>query len=133
MHAHRFSTRRSQPGSLLALDFGLQVRVEAHLDQRTIFSAAENLSAQELVSELAELVSRLRVHSFTLRAQLEHVTCALQVNVQCGFSPLARRAALDLAGLLGYVARRHFADEDLCLRGANCADRIAELLASEVR
>jgi hypothetical protein len=41
---------------LSALDFGLRVRVEAPLDQLTIFSGAENLSAQGLTSELSEMV-----------------------------------------------------------------------------
>jgi hypothetical protein len=128
-----FTPRRSTPGALAALDFGLRVRVEAHPDQRSIFSGAENLSASELTAELAEMVSELRVRSFALRAQLEHVTSALLVNLDHGFTPLARRAALDLAGLLGLAAKRRFADQELSIRGANAALRIAELLAQEVR
>ena len=35
-----FTAHRSSPGALAALDFGLRVRVETHLDQRIIFSGA---------------------------------------------------------------------------------------------
>lgn len=128
-----FTTRPPSPGALAALDFGLRIRVETHVSQRSIFSGASNLSAQELTAELAELVSELRVKSFALRGHLEHVTSALQVNVSCGFWPLARRAALDLAGLLAQASRRHLADPELCIRGANGARRIAELIEQEVR
>ena len=95
MFHHTYGARRFRPGfgSLAALDFGLRMRIEARPRQQTIFSGAENLSAQELTCELAQLVSRLRVRSFALRGQLEHVTSALMVNVRCGFWPLARRAA----------------------------------------
>jgi hypothetical protein len=117
----------------LALDFGLRVRVEAQPQQRTIFSGADKLSAQQLTSELAEMVSSLRVRSFALRGQLEEITCALQVNVACGFWPLAQRAALDLGALLSQARRRHLADAELAERGAQCAWRIADLCGSEVR
>jgi hypothetical protein len=93
----------------------------------------ENLSAQDLTSELAVLISRLRVRSFTLRGQLEHVTSALMINVCCGFWALARRAALDLAGVLALARKRRLVDPDLSFRGANCALRIAHLCAREVR
>jgi hypothetical protein len=53
--------RRLSPAALQALDFGVQVRFEAHPSQRSIFSGAESLSVRELTSELTELVSRLRV------------------------------------------------------------------------
>ena len=133
--SHVFTTRRptrASLGALAALDFGLQVRVEAHPAQRTIFSASEELPVQELTSELAEMVSELRVHSFALRHELEHVTEALMVNVECGFSTLARRAALDLAGLLGQARKRRLADPELCVRGANAARHIAGLCQQEV-
>ena len=119
--------------ALEALDFGLRVRLEVRPAQATIFSGAQNLSVQQLVSELAELVSGLRVRSFALRAELEHVTSALMLNVRCGFWPLARRAALDLGGLLGQLRKRRLSDPELSLRGANCAFRIAELIGKEVR
>jgi hypothetical protein len=133
--SHSFTSRPSHRslGSLSALDFGLRVRVQAHSEQRTIFVGAENLSARELTSELSEMVSSLRVRSFSLRAELEQVTSALIVNIQSGFWPLARRAATDLGGLLAYARKRRFADPELCIRGANCAFRIAELSAKEVR
>jgi hypothetical protein len=115
------------------LDFGLRIRLEAQPSQRTIFSGAENLSVQELIAELSEMVSSLRVHSFALRAQLERVTSALMVNVECGFWPLAGRAALDLGGLLASAGRRGLADRELCVRGSRCAFRIADLLEKEVR
>ena len=57
MPAHRFGTRPSSPSALAALDFGLRVRLEAQPSQRTIFSGAENLSVQELIAELSEMVS----------------------------------------------------------------------------
>jgi hypothetical protein len=128
-----------RPGSpassfgLVALDFGLRVRVEAHPAQRSIFSGAERLSVRELVSELTELVSSLRVRSFSLRHELEQVTSALVSNVECGFWPLARRAALDLSGTLSLARRRRLAEAELCYRAANAAERIAELCAAEAR
>jgi hypothetical protein len=128
-----FTTRPASPGALASLDFGLRVRIETRVDQQSIFSGASNISAQELTAELAELVSALRVRSFALRGHLEHVTSALQLNVSCGFWPLARRAALDLAGLLAQAGKRHLADPELCVRGANGARRIAELIDREVR
>jgi len=124
---------RASLGALAALDFGLQVRIEARPAQRTIFSSAEELPVQELTSELAEMVSSLRVRSFALRHELEHITSALMVNVESGFWPLARRAALDLASLLGSSRTRSLADPQLCVRGAHAARRIAELCAQEVR
>jgi hypothetical protein len=133
--SHAFSARRRQcsTAALHALDFGLRVRVETCREQRSIFSGSENLSARELTSELAEAVSRLRVRSFLLRADLEHMTSALQVNVECGFWTLARRAAFDLAGTLTLARRRGFADPEICHRAANCALRIGELCEKEAR
>ena len=126
MSSHAFSHRPS----LVALDFGLRVRIETQPAQRTIFSGTENESAQELTSELAELVSELRVRSFSIRHDLECVTHALMINVECGFWSLARRAALDLSGLL--KGARRFADPELCYRGSGCASRIADLCTREV-
>jgi hypothetical protein len=134
-HQHSFGARRahlSQAASW-ALDVGLRVRVRNQLEQRTIFSGADQLSLQQLAAELAELASRLRVRSFAVRAQLEDVTSALSLNVRCGFWPLARRAALDLAALLAHARKRRLADTELCLRGSNCALRIAELCGQEQR
>ena len=131
-----FTTRRpsrASLGALAALDFGLQVRIEARPAQRTIFSSDEELPIQELTSELAELVSTLRVHSFGLRGELERVTSALMVNVESGFWPLARLAALDLSSLLTQARRRHLADAELSLRAAHAALHIADLSAQEVR
>ena len=130
-----FTARRPGPSAssfgFSALDFGLRVRVEAHPLQRTIFASAEELPVRELTSDLAELVSTLRVRSFSLRHELEQLTSALMVNVECGFWPLARRAALDLSGLLALARKRRLADAELCCRGANAALRIAELCAQE--
>ena len=131
-----FTTRRpTRPslGALAALDFGLQVRIEARPAQRTIFSSAEELPVQELTSELAEMVSSLRVRSFALRHELEQLTSALILNVESGFWTLAHRAALDLAALLGSSRTRCLADPELCSRGANAARRIASLCQQEVR
>jgi len=134
MSYHTYGARRFRPsfGSLAALDFGLRVRIEARPRQQTIFSGAENLSAQALTSELAQLVSRLRLRSFAMRGQLEHVTSALMVNVRCGFWPLARRAALALAGLLAQARKRGLADAELSVRAANGALQVAELCAKAV-
>jgi hypothetical protein len=133
--SHVFTTRRptrASLGALTALDFGLQVRVESRPAQRTIFSTPEELPVQELTSELAERVSELRVRSFALRHELEHVTSALMVNVESGFWSLAHRAALDLAGLLGSARTRRLADPELCLRGAAAARHVAALCQQEV-
>jgi len=131
MSSHAFGSRSQR--SLAALDFGLRVRVDTCSEQRTLFSGADDLSVHDLVSELAEMVSGLRVRSFALRAELEQVMSALMVNTRCGFWPLARRAAFDLAGLLAHARKRHFADPELCYRGANGAHRIAELCGREVQ
>jgi hypothetical protein len=133
--SHVFTTRRptrASLGAVTALDFGLQVRVETRPAQRTIFSAPEELPVQELTSELAEMVSELRVHSFALRHELEDVTSALMVNVESGFWSLAQRAALDLGALLGSRRTRRLADPELCVRGASAARHIAGLCQQEV-
>ncbi len=134
--SHVFAARPRPPASpaaALALDLGLQVRVEAHPAQRTIFASAEELTVRELTSELAELVSSLRVRSFSLRYELEQVTSALMRNVECGFWALARRAALDLSGELSLARKRRLAEAELCYRAANAAERVADLCAAEVR
>jgi len=131
-----FTPRRPAPasrGSLAALDFGLSVRVEARPTQLTIFSSAEELPVRELTSELAEMVSWLRVRSYVLRHELEQATSALQVNVECGFWGLGQAAALDLEALLHEARRRRLADAELCFRGARCAHHVAELCRQEVR
>jgi hypothetical protein len=119
--------------AVTGLDFGLRVRVDVRQSQRTIFSGAENLSVQALTGELAEMVSSVRVYSYALRGQLEDVTSALQLNVRSGSWPYAQRCALDLSGLLSQAAKRRLADRGLCVRGANCALRIADLCVREVR
>ena len=93
------AARRFRPslGALQALDFGLRVRVKP--SQPCLFCGAERLSVQDLVSELSEAVSGLRVRSYRVRGELEQVVSALMVNVECGFWPQAERAASDLAGL----------------------------------
>ncbi len=134
--SHVYTARlRSQasPAAAVALDFGLRVRVDGHVDQRTLFSGAESLSLQELCSELGLMISELRVRSFAVRYDLEQVTDALLVNVRCGFWPLAQRAALDLGDLLAHARRRRLADAKLCIRGSRCAFHIADLVSQEVR
>jgi hypothetical protein len=134
--SHVFTARprpQASPAAAVALDFGLRVRVTAHLDQRTLFAGAENLSLQELCSELSLMISELRVRSFAVRHELEQLTEALLVNVRCGFWPLARRAAVDLGDLLAHARQRRLAAAELCYRGSRCALRIAELCAREVR
>ena len=133
-HLHTARPRsQASPAAALALDFGLRVRVDGNAPQRTLFSGAENFSLQDLCSELASMVSQLRVRSFTLRYQLEQVTDALLVNVRCGFWLQARRAAVDLGDLLTWSRKRRLADAELCVRGSSCAIHIAELCAKEVR
>jgi hypothetical protein len=105
-------------GALTGLDFGLRVHVQVRPRQRAIFATVHNPSVQQLTTELVELVSSLRVHSFGLRGQLEQVTSAVQLNLECGSWRYARRAALDLAGLLA-------------VQGESCALRIAQLCARE--
>ena len=124
---------RRSPAALAALDFGLRVHVDSHQAQRTIFHSAEELPVQELTTELSLMVSELRVRSFALRYEREQLTDALSVNVRCGFWPLARRAGIDLGDLLSLARKRRLADAEHCIRGANCAFRIAELCAKEVR
>ncbi len=133
MPVHSFSAPRPRrsPAALAALDFGLPVR--AQFPQPTLVSGAEDLSLQELTSELGLMVSELRVHSFALRHELEQLTSALLVNIRCGFSPLARRAAIDLGDALVFAGKRRLANAELCLRGSSCAFRIAELVAGEVQ
>jgi hypothetical protein len=128
--------RPGSPASPLApaaLDFGLRGRVEAHPAQRSIFSGAESLTARQLTSGLAQLVSCLRVRRFSLRYELEQLTAALLTNVECGFWALARRAALDLSGTLYLARRRRLADAEVCCRATHAAERIAQLCAAEVR
>jgi len=132
MSQHTFGARAALR-ALTGLDVGLRVRVETRCLQRSIFSGAANLSVQDLTSELAQMISSLRVHSYALRGQLEEVTSALQANVESGSWRFARRAALDLAGLLSQAAKRRLADRELAIRGANGALRIAELCGKEVR
>lgn len=119
--------------ALTGLDIGLRVRVQVQSSQRTIFSGTENRAALQLISELAREVSRLRVYSYGLRGQLEEAVSALQLNAACGSWRYARRAALDLSGLLGQAGRRRLADRGLCVRAANVALRTAELCGREVR
>ena len=134
--SHVFTARprlQSSPAQAVALDFGLRVRFDGHVAQRTLFSGAENLSLQELCSDLGLMISELRVRSFSLRHELEQVTDALLVNVRCGFWLQARRAAVDLGDLLAWARKRRLADSELCVRGSNCALHIADLCAQEVR
>jgi hypothetical protein len=134
--SHVYTARprpQASPAAAVALDFGLRVRVAGHAPQRTLFSGAENLSLQELCSELGLMISQLRVRSFTLRHQLEQVTDALLVNVRCGFWLQAQRAAVDLGDLLAWARKRRLAEAELCVRGSGCAFHIAELCAEEVR
>ena len=133
MSPHTFDGR-SAIRALTGLDIGLRVRVSVEPSpQRAIFSGAENLSLEALASELAEMISSLRVYSYGLRARLEEVTCALQRNVASGSWRYARRAALDLSGILALAHKRGQVAGSLAVRGANGALRLAELCAREAR
>jgi hypothetical protein len=114
---------RALPG----LDVGLRVRIRRTQSQGAIFAGAENLSVQALTSELAEMVSGLVVYRYALRGQLEQVTFALLANVQSRSWSFARRAALDLAGLLAQPQKQYCGAGSRAVRGAHCALRIAEL------
>jgi hypothetical protein len=130
------SLRRSRalsPAALTALDFGLSVRVDLRPSQRTLFAAAQNLTAREVTSEFGEMVATLRVRSFALRPELEQLASALIANVECGFSYLVHRAALDLGDCLRAAARRCLADRELSPRAADGAFHVAERVAREVR
>ncbi len=134
--AHVYTARprpQASSAAAVALDFGLRIRVACHAPQRTLFSGAENLSLQELCSELGLMISELRVRSFSLRHQLEQLTDALLVNFRCGFWQQAQRAAVDLGDLLACARTRRLADAELCVRGSSCAFHIAELCAKELR
>ncbi len=132
MSPHVFSARATFR-ALTGLDLGLRVHIYPSSKQGMLFSGAEDLSVQELVSELSEMISGLRVYSYALRGQLEQVTSALMRNVEGGSWRYARRAALDLGGLLSQAAKRRQADTELCVRGANTAFRIASLCDRGVR
>jgi len=118
--------------ALTGLDFGLHVRIHRS-GQRTIFTGADALSVEQLTAELAETISSLRVYSYPLRSNLERVTTALQHNVESGSWRFARRAALDLSGVLAQAGKQGAASRGLCVRGANAALRIADLCGREVR
>ena len=86
--------------ALTGLDLGLRVHVDLRPLQRTLFCGGEAFSLRAVTEELAEMVSSLRVYSYSVRGQLQTVTAALVTNVECGEWRYARRAALDLAGLV---------------------------------
>src|SRR5262245_50856251 len=131
--SHHHCGARASLRILTGLDIGLRVRVEVQSSQRTMFCGPENLAARQLISELAEEISGLRVYSYAMRGQLEDALSALQLNAEAGSWRYARRAALDLSGLLGLAAQRRLADRERCVSSANAAIRIAELIGREVR
>src|SRR5262245_66603171 len=94
-----FGARQPNP-RVTGLEFGLRVRLRPTVTQRPLFTGAQNLSAQQLTTELTEMVASLPVDSYALRAQLEQVTIALQINVDGASWPYAQRAAYDLASPL---------------------------------
>ena len=124
---------RQALAALSGLDFGLRVHVQLRPGQRAILAGPENTSLQELTSELAELISSLRVYSYAFRGHLEQVTSALQLNVACASWRYARRAALDLAGILAQAQKRRLVKSSLAVEGTHRAFHIAELCAREVR
>jgi hypothetical protein len=129
----RIANGRQLFRTLTGLDIGLRVRVRRQSSQGALFLGGENLSVQALTSELAERVSGLVVYSYALRGQLEQVTFALQVNVQSRSWSYARRAALDLAGVLALAQKQRQVWGSRAVRGANCALRTAELCEQEAR
>jgi hypothetical protein len=130
MSHHTFGGRQFVR-AFTGLDFGLRVQVDLRPLQRTIFSGAENFTVRALTEELAETVSSLRVYSYAMRGQLQTVTSALLANVECGDWRYARRAALDLAGLLTVAHRRRVVEGEVTIRAANAALQVAELCVQE--
>ena len=118
---------------LTGLDFGLRVRLQSSPRQRTILSVSENLSAQALISELAEIVSGLTIYSYAVRGRLEQLMYAVQTNAQFGAWSYVRRGALDLAALLANAKKRGWLRGSLAMAGAQCALRLADLCGGEVR
>jgi hypothetical protein len=112
---------------LTGLDFGLRVRVHTRVAQRTLFSGDDNASAQELTTELARMVGSLRVYRYELRAELEEIISAVQINVQGGEWCFARRAAFDLADVLARAHRRRLIAGSRASRCAQLALRLADL------
>ena len=125
------SPRTLSSAALAALDAGLHVAVDTDRSQRLLFGGAEHLSVQALASELAQMVSSLRIRSFSVRADIEELTLALLHNLECGFWIYARRAALDLSEVLASAGKHRVADRELCIRGANVAVHVAALCVTE--
>lgn len=115
------------------LDFGLRLRIRDHSSQRSMFRGPDNHAARQLISDLAEELSDLRVYSYSLRGQLEDSLSALQLNAKWGSWRYARRAALDLSGTLSLAASRRLADAQTCLECSQVATQIAELCGKGVR
>src|SRR5262245_63337940 len=132
MSLHRYYGARATLRALTGLDVGLRVRVYRQL-QRVLFSGTENGAALDLISELSKEVVRMRVFSYALRGQIEDTLSALQLNAEAGSWRYARRAALDLVGVLSQGCRRRLVDDDRAVRGAEYAARIAELIGLEAR
>ena len=124
---------RSTVRALTGLDIGLKVRIEVRSPQRVIVSGTPNHAVQPLISDLAEIVGALRVHSYALRGQLEQAMTALQLNAEGGSWRYAQRAALDLADLLSQAGKRRLASRRRTYRAAEAALHVADVLAREVR
>jgi len=107
-HIHTCGAHGFRPSfaSLSALDVVSGFASKTLSRQQTIFSGAENLSAQELASELAVTVSRLRFAALRFVGQLEHVTSALMSTFAAASGRWLAAAALALAGLLAQARKR---------------------------
>jgi hypothetical protein len=124
---HHLGDARRVLRVLTGLDFGLRVRVHTRVAQRTLFSGEDNACAQELTTELARLIGSLRVYRYELRAELEDIISAVQINVQAGEWSFARRAAFDLADVLARAQRRRLIAGTRASRCAELALRLADL------
>jgi hypothetical protein len=85
--------------------------------------------------DLAQQVVGLRVYSYGVRAQLEEVLTALQLNIASGSWSFARRAALDLAStsILSVARNRGQITGSRAFRASATALRVADLCESEAR
>lgn len=128
MSHHTYYGPRATLRALTGLDFGLRVRVNFQSRQRAMFPGAENPSARQLISELAQEISSLRVYSYALRGQLEQAISALQLNAAGarGATRVARRRISRICcwrrGASGWPIRRRAGTARRLLRGSrSCA------------
>jgi hypothetical protein len=119
--------------ALTGLDFGLRVRIDVRPAQPTLFRSPRSIAVEPAALDLAQQVVGLRVYSYGVRAQLEEVLTALQLNIASGSWSFARRAALDLASILSVARNRGQITGSRAFRASATALRVADLCESEAR